>query len=107
MDPIDVITNWNIRSVSVKSREFEQSLNRGMLNKFESRKMCVAGYQCDNSDFDFCIAEPVSVKRRLRTADCGPGVKCRLCVKCRLHTKSKMQTGVKCRPSINCSRGRV
>ena len=34
-----------------------KSLNRGMLNKFESRKICVAGYQCDNSDFDFCIAE--------------------------------------------------
>ena len=28
-----------------------------MFNKFESRKICVAGYQCDNSDFDFCIAE--------------------------------------------------
>ena len=28
-----------------------------MLNKFESRKICVAGYQCDNSDFDCCIAE--------------------------------------------------
>ena len=28
----------------------------------------------------------VSVKRRLRTADCGPGVKCRLRVKCRQHT---------------------
>ena len=26
-------------------------------NKSESRKICVAGYQCDNSDFDFCIAE--------------------------------------------------
>ena len=35
----------------------DKSLNRGMLNKFESRKICVAGYQCDNSDFDFCIAE--------------------------------------------------
>ena len=32
-------------------------MNGGMLNKFESRKICVAGYQCDNSDFDFCIAE--------------------------------------------------
>ena len=31
--------------------------NRGMFNKSESRKICVAGYQCDNSDFDFCIAE--------------------------------------------------
>ena len=34
---------------------------------------------------------------RLQTADCGPGVKCRLSVKCRLQTKSKTQTGVKCR----------
>ena len=34
-----------------------KNLNRGMLNKFESGKICVAGYQCDNSDFDFCIAE--------------------------------------------------
>ena len=32
-------------------------LNRGMFNKFESRKICVAGYQCDNIDFDFCIAK--------------------------------------------------
>ena len=35
----------------------DTSFNRGMLNKFESRKICIAGYQCDNSDFDFCIAE--------------------------------------------------
>ena len=35
----------------------DKSLNRGMFNKFESRKICVAGYQCDNSDSDFCIAE--------------------------------------------------
>ena len=35
----------------------DESLNREMFNKFESRKSCVAGYQCDNSDFDFCIAE--------------------------------------------------
>ena len=34
-----------------------KSLNRGMFNKFESRKICVAGYQCDNSVFDFCIAD--------------------------------------------------
>ena len=33
----------------------DKSLNRGMFNKFESRKVCVAGYHCDNSDFDFCI----------------------------------------------------
>ena len=32
-------------------------LNRGMFNEFESRKICVAGYQCDNSNFVFCIAE--------------------------------------------------
>ena len=35
----------------------DKSLNRGMFNKFESRTICVAGYQCDNSDFHFCIAE--------------------------------------------------
>ena len=33
-----------------------------------------------------CSAVPVSVKRRLQTADCRPGVKCRLRVKCRLQT---------------------
>ena len=37
------------------------------------------------------ITESVSVKRSLRTTDCGPGVKCRLRVKCRLQTESKMQ----------------
>ena len=31
----------------------DKSFNRGMFNKFESRKVCVAGYYCDNSDFDF------------------------------------------------------
>ena len=35
----------------------DKSLNRGTSNKFESRKICVAGYQCDNSDFEFCIRE--------------------------------------------------
>ena len=55
MDPIHVITNRNIRSV--RELKMDKSLKRGMLNKFESRKICVAGYQCDNSDFDFCIAE--------------------------------------------------
>ena len=35
----------------------DNSLNRGMFNKFESRKICVAGYQCDNSEIDFCLAE--------------------------------------------------
>ena len=37
--------------------KMDKRLNRGMFNKFESRKICVAGYQCDNSDSDFCIAE--------------------------------------------------
>ena len=55
MDPIDVITNWNIRIECTCN--MDKSFNRGMLNKFESRKICIAGYQCDNSDFDFCIAE--------------------------------------------------
>ena len=35
----------------------DKSLNRGMFNKFESRKISVAGYQCDNSDFHFWISE--------------------------------------------------
>ena len=37
--------------------KMDRSLNRGMFNKFENRKICVAGYQCDNSDFDFCLGE--------------------------------------------------
>ena len=37
--------------------KMDKRLNRGMFNKFESREICVAGYQCDYSDFDFCIAE--------------------------------------------------
>ena len=37
-----------------------------------------------NPMYVFSILKAVSVKRRLRTAECGPGVKCRLCVKCRL-----------------------
>ena len=44
---------------------------------------------------------------KTQTADCRPGLKCRLCVKCRLQTESKTQAGVKCRPSINRSRGLV
>ena len=35
--------------------KMDKSLNRGMFNKFESRKICVAGYQCDYSDFDFAL----------------------------------------------------
>ena len=37
--------------------KMDKSLNRVMCNELESRKICVAGYQCDNSDFDFCSAE--------------------------------------------------
>ena len=37
----------------------------------------------------------ISVKRRLRTADCRPGIKCRLSVKCRLQTGGKTQPGCK------------
>ena len=37
--------------------KMDKSFNRRMFNKFESRKVCVAGYQWDNSDFDFCITE--------------------------------------------------
>ena len=37
--------------------KIDKSLNRGMCIKFESRKNCVAGKQCDNSDFDFYNAE--------------------------------------------------
>ena len=35
----------------------DKSLNKGMLIKFESRTICVDGYQCDNGDFEFCIAD--------------------------------------------------
>ena len=52
MDLIDATTNRNIRSVREKS-----SLNRRMCIRFESRKICVAGNQCDDSDFDFHNAE--------------------------------------------------
>ena len=37
--------------------KMDKSFNRGMFNKFESREVCVAGYHCDNSDFDFCITK--------------------------------------------------
>ena len=40
--------------------KMDKSWNRGMLNKFESRKICVAGYQCDNSDFGFALRNTVS-----------------------------------------------
>ena len=53
MDPIDVITS----EYEECTCKVDKSLNRGMFNKFESRQICVAGYQCDNSDFGFCMAE--------------------------------------------------
>ena len=37
--------------------KIDKSLNRGTCIKFESRKICVAGNQCDSSDFDFHNAE--------------------------------------------------
>ena len=49
---IDATTISNIKSVREKS-----SLNRRMCIRFESRKICVAGNQCDNNDFDFHNAE--------------------------------------------------
>ena len=52
MNLIDTMTNRNIRSVREKS-----SLKRRMCIRFESRKICVAGNQCDDSDFDFHNAE--------------------------------------------------
>ena len=54
MDFIDAMINRNIRSVRVK---IDKSLNRRMGIKFESRKICVTGNQCDNSDFYFHNAE--------------------------------------------------
>ena len=48
---------WSANSKKNKGNYQDIHLNREMFNKFESRKICVAGYQCDNSDFDFCIAE--------------------------------------------------
>ena len=33
--------------------KIDKSLNRRMCIKFESRKICVAGNQCDCTDFDF------------------------------------------------------
>ena len=37
--------------------KIDKSLNRKMCIKFESRRICVAGNPCDNSDVDFHIAE--------------------------------------------------
>ena len=70
MDLKDAMANRNIRSVREKS-----SLNRKMCIRFESRKICVAGNQCDDSDFDFHNAEHKELpvikirKRRLSTIE--------------------------------------
>ena len=48
MDLQDAMTNQNVKSVREKT-----SLNRRMCIRFESRKICVAGNECDDSDFDF------------------------------------------------------
>ena len=37
--------------------EMDKSLKRGMCIKFESRKICIAGNQCDISDLDIHNAE--------------------------------------------------
>ena len=37
--------------------KINKSLNRKMYSKFDSRRILVAGNQCDNSDFDFHNAE--------------------------------------------------
>ena len=50
------MTNRNVRSVRVKLIR-DKSLNKRMCIEFESRKICVAGNQCDKSDFDFYNAE--------------------------------------------------
>ena len=43
--------------------KMDKSLNRGMMNKFESRKIWVAGYQRGNSDFDFALRNTASCLR--------------------------------------------
>ena len=45
----------------------DKSLNRRMYIKFESRKICVAGNQCDNSDFLFsqCGKQGVACDKNL------------------------------------------
>ena len=37
--------------------KMDKSLKRGMCIKFEGRKICIAGYQSDNSDLDIHNAE--------------------------------------------------
>ena len=65
---------------------------------------------CREENVDFEHSGNWSVKNRLRTADCVPGVKYRLRVKCSLQTKGKMKTRGKiqnedhrlqCRPGGN------
>ena len=53
MDLIDARTNRMQESTC----KIDKSLNRIMSIKLESRKACVAGNQCFNSDFDFHNAE--------------------------------------------------
>ena len=51
---MDAMTNRNIRGVRVK---WIRVLKRGMCIKFESRRICIAGNQCDNIHLDIHIAE--------------------------------------------------
>ena len=67
-------------------------------------------FQVCTLTFHSCVSHAKYFKRcqcKTQTANCGPGIKCRLSVNCSLQTESKTQTGAKCRLSINCSRGRA
>ena len=54
--------------------KIDKSLSRRMCIKFESRKNCVAGNHCDNSDFDFCNAEHKELKPKGTQASLGTSV---------------------------------
>ena len=54
MDPMDAMKKSEYQECTCK---MDKIWKRGMFNKSESRKICVAGYQCENSDFDFFNAE--------------------------------------------------
>ena len=51
-------------------------MNRRMCIKFESRKISVAGYQCDKSDFDFhnadneCSTDAIELYLKTTVAKC-------------------------------------
>ena len=51
--------------------KIDKSLNRRMCMKFESRKISVAGNQCDNSNFDFHSAEHKELPGKKISSDEG------------------------------------